>query len=111
MGALARRAAQLTTRERAAARELTRTDPRLAVAVADPDRFGFAQTLAGAHELLEHYRTALPMAQLLLDAAADSAASGTPTTCPSRASVCMPGGQTRMCRAAVHAFGGLRPLA
>ena len=26
--------------------------------MADPDRVGFAQTLAGAHELLEHYRTA-----------------------------------------------------
>ena len=36
-----------TAAERAAARELAKTDPRLAVASADPDRFGFAQTLAG----------------------------------------------------------------
>ena len=61
-----------TDDERAAARELATTDPRLAAAVADPDRFGFAQTLAGAHELLEHYRTAPTMAGLLLDAAADA---------------------------------------
>ena len=61
-----------TDDERTAARELATTDPRLAAAVADPDRFGFAQTLAGAHELLEHYRTAPTMAGLLLDAAADA---------------------------------------
>ena len=39
---------------------------------ADADRFGFAQTLAGAHELLEHYRTAPEPARLLLEAAADA---------------------------------------
>ena len=72
----------LTTRdERMAAEKLAKTDPRLAAAVADPDRFGFAQTLAGAHELLEHYRTAPTPARLLLEAAAVAgyAITGLPT--------------------------------
>ena len=60
-----------TPTEKAAARELATRDPRLARAIQDPDRVGFAQTLAGAHELLEHYRNAPTMAGLLLDAAAD----------------------------------------
>jgi hypothetical protein len=75
MGALARRlpSPTLTTNEeRTAARDLAAADPRLARAIADADRVGFAQTLAGAHELLEHYRTAPPVARLLLDAAADA---------------------------------------
>ncbi|OLT00428.1 hypothetical protein BJF90_35115 [Pseudonocardia sp. CNS-004] len=63
----------LTTRaEKVAAQELATSDPRLAHALADPDRFGFAQTLAGAHELLEHYQTAPECARFLLEAAADA---------------------------------------
>ena len=61
-----------TDAERAAARELAKSDPRVAAAAADPDRFGFTQTLAGAHELLEHYANAPTMAGLLLDAAVDA---------------------------------------
>jgi len=60
VGALHDVAPTLTTdTERAMARELARTDPRLERALDDPDRDGFAQTLAGAHELLERYRTLL----------------------------------------------------
>lgn len=55
-----------------AARDLAARDPRLFYAVADSNRFGFAQTLAGAHELLDHYRNADQPARLLLDAAADA---------------------------------------
>lgn len=73
MGALHDVAPTLTTdTERAMARELARTDPRLERALDDPDRDGFAQTLAGAHELLERYRTAPTVARLLLDGAADA---------------------------------------
>ncbi|MFZ0118878.1 MAG: tetratricopeptide repeat protein [Pseudonocardiaceae bacterium] len=62
-----------TDAERAAARNLAANDSRLARAVADPDRCGFAQTLAGAHELLEHYHNADPETdRLLLEAAADA---------------------------------------
>jgi transcriptional regulator with XRE-family HTH domain len=61
-----------TESERAAARERAVADPRLARAVADHDGFGFAQTLAGAHELLEKYQNAPRPAQLLLDAAAEA---------------------------------------
>jgi hypothetical protein len=56
--------------EKATAAQYAATDPRLARALADPDRFGFAQTLAGAHELLEHYRNAPRAARFLFDAAA-----------------------------------------
>jgi hypothetical protein len=62
----------LNQQERAVARELAAGDVRLARAVKDPDRVGFAQTLAGAHELLEHYRRAPTPARLLLDAAGDA---------------------------------------
>ncbi|MGE0296470.1 MAG: helix-turn-helix domain-containing protein [Dehalococcoidia bacterium] len=63
-----------TDRERAEAERLAETDPRLTRALADQNRFGFAQTLAGAHELLEHYTNAgdATPARLLLDAAADA---------------------------------------
>jgi hypothetical protein len=61
-----------TDTERTTAHALAADDPRLAYALADPDRVGFAQTLAGAHELVEHYRTAPPLARLLLEAAADA---------------------------------------
>jgi transcriptional regulator with XRE-family HTH domain len=66
-------AATLTTpAEETAARELATSDPRLARALRNPDRVGFAQTLAGSHELLEHYHAAPTMARLLLEAAADA---------------------------------------
>ncbi len=61
-----------TPAEKAAARKIATRDPRLARAIQDPDRVGFAQTLAGAHELLDLYRNAPTMAGLLLDAAADA---------------------------------------
>ena len=62
-----------TAAERAAAAELGHDRSPDGGRVADPDRFGFAQTLAGAHELLEHYRTAPePWPRLLLEAAADA---------------------------------------
>ena len=64
--------ATLTAAERPAALALAATDPRLRVALADPDRVGFAQTLAGAYELLQHYTTASVTGRLLLDAAADA---------------------------------------
>jgi hypothetical protein len=58
-----------TPTEWATARQLAAKDPRLAYALVDPNRFGFAQTLAGAHELLEHYRNAPTVARLLIEAA------------------------------------------
>lgn len=64
--------ATLIAAERPAALALAATDPRLRVALADPDRVGFAQTLAGAYELLPHYTTASVTGRLLLDAAADA---------------------------------------
>ena len=47
---------------------------RWRAAAADPDRFGFTQTLAGAHELLEHYAQRSPTmaGSLLLDQAVDA---------------------------------------
>ncbi|MFD6072753.1 helix-turn-helix domain-containing protein, partial [Amycolatopsis lurida] len=48
-------------------------DGRLRAALNNPDRIGFAQTLAGGHELLQHYLTAPNhMDQLVLDAAGDA---------------------------------------
>lgn len=64
-----------SSREREKARVLAiRTgDDRLRTALTNPDRVGFTQTLAGGHELLQHYLTAPnPMDQLLLDAAGDA---------------------------------------
>jgi hypothetical protein len=61
----------LSARERAAARELSRSDPRVAAALKDRDRVGFAQTLAGAHELLNHYNVGSRLARMVLEAAAD----------------------------------------
>lgn len=58
--------------ERAVARQAARSDPRVATALADRDRVGFTQTLAGAHELLDSYRTAPRLARLVLEAAADA---------------------------------------
>ncbi|WP_410658318.1 helix-turn-helix domain-containing protein [Amycolatopsis sp. lyj-112] len=61
--------------ERDRARELAvRTgDERLRTALDNPDRIGFTQTLAGSHELLQHYLTAPNhMDQLLLDAAGEA---------------------------------------
>ena len=46
--------------ERNRARQLADYDLRLARALQDPDRVGVTQTLAGAGELVEHYRTAGP---------------------------------------------------
>ena len=48
------------------------TEPRIADRRDDPSAVGFTQALAGAHELLEHYRIANPRARLVLDAAADA---------------------------------------
>ncbi|WP_336160008.1 hypothetical protein [Amycolatopsis sp. VC5-11] len=62
-------------RERDQAREVAENtgDDRLGAALDDPDRIGFAQTLAGGHEILQHYLTApTRMDQLLLDAAGDA---------------------------------------
>lgn len=61
-----------TPAELAVARELAGSDPRLAVALDDPDGVGFAQTLTSAHELLQHYRNAPTMARHLFDSAADA---------------------------------------
>jgi hypothetical protein len=47
-------------------------DPRIGAALADPNKLGFTQTLAGGPELLAHYRAAPAVAQLLLDAAGDA---------------------------------------
>ncbi|RSN34670.1 hypothetical protein DL990_13620 [Amycolatopsis sp. WAC 01416] len=60
-------------RERDKARALAASDGRLRAALDNPDRIGFAQTLAGGHELLQHYLT-VPnyMDQLVLDAAGDA---------------------------------------
>ncbi|OXM44790.1 hypothetical protein [Amycolatopsis alba] len=63
-----------TRSERDTARALvaSTSDDRLAAALDNPDRIGFAQTLAGGHELLQHYLTAPNhMDQLVLDAAGD----------------------------------------
>ena len=55
---------RLTTKaERDAVQAFAATDPRLAYALAGPDGFGFAQTLADAYELIEHYHTAPTMAR------------------------------------------------
>ncbi|WP_410658316.1 helix-turn-helix domain-containing protein [Amycolatopsis sp. lyj-112] len=60
-------------RDRARAVAASTSDDRLGVALENPDRVGFAQTLAGGHELLQHYLTAPnPMDQLLIDAAGDA---------------------------------------
>ncbi|WP_409496076.1 hypothetical protein [Amycolatopsis sp. cmx-11-12] len=74
-------------RERGRARKLAAStgDERLGAALANRDRIGFAQTLAGAHELLQHYLTAPNhMDQLLLDAACDARRLGhtSPITAP-----------------------------
>ncbi|WP_410598220.1 helix-turn-helix domain-containing protein [Amycolatopsis sp. lyj-90] len=65
----------LLTSERVSARELATgsRDARLDEALADRDRVGFAQTLAGAYELLQRYTNAPHrLNRLVLDAAADS---------------------------------------
>ncbi|WP_148311548.1 tetratricopeptide repeat protein [Amycolatopsis japonica] len=60
-------------RQKAQALVASTGDARLRAALTNPDRVGFTQTLAGGHELLQHYLTAPnPMDQLLLDAAGDA---------------------------------------
>ncbi|MFD6072932.1 helix-turn-helix domain-containing protein, partial [Amycolatopsis lurida] len=63
----------LLASERASARALSGNDARLEIALTDPDRVGFTQTLAGGYELLQHY-TAAPhlLNRLVLDAAGDA---------------------------------------
>jgi hypothetical protein len=47
-------------------------DLRIAAALADPNKLGFTQTLAGGAELLAHYCGAPALTRLLLDAAGDA---------------------------------------
>lgn len=63
---------QFTEAEAARARPIAEHDDRIARAVDDHDRFGFTQTLAGAHELLRRYTAAPEAARLLLHSAADA---------------------------------------
>lgn len=64
---------RFTSAERSRAARFAADDPRMQRALADADNIGFTQTLAGAHDLMELYRSPqYSVTRLLLAAAADA---------------------------------------